>query len=270
MSLVDEAVNLVQGAHHVQVEDGECEDIADFDLAMNEHVDGAGEDENVEEALVERLAATEKRHLEVMADFLGSLPLGRPRDAADLLAMCVGGSHVVDSREQLDDGAVHHLARPHQVEPDSFLGDELPDRQRERNRHDPDHHQRDPGLLGQSRGEGEDAGEEGGDEIQEADPEKPDEPIRTAVDPSVQGSHLVLGQDREIHLHEVGDKPNAHILVDARTGILDQVPAEHVHGLAHQVSQAEQSQVNTRSLHDRAGGQALMFYRDRRSRPACP
>src|SRR5208337_3072937 len=52
-------------------------------------------------------------------------------------------------------------------------------------------------------------------------------------------------------------EPNAHILVDARTGILDQVPAEHVHGLTYQVSQAEHSEVNTGSLHDRAGSQAL-------------
>ena len=179
-------------------------------------------------------------------NLLGSLPLGRPGDAADLLAMRVGGPHVIDAREQLDDRAVHHLARLHQVEADSLLGDELPDRQRERDRDDADHRQRDPGLLRESRDEGERPGQEGRDEVEEADPQEPDEPIRAAGDPSVQGPDLILGQDREVHLHQVADETNAHILVDPRAGPLDEESAEHVHRLAHQVGQADHAQIDRR------------------------
>ena len=115
------------------------------------------------------------------------------------------------------------------------------------------------GCLESAAQEGEGTGEEGRDEVEEADPEKPDEPVRTASDPSVQGPDLVLGQDREIHLHEVGDKPNAHILVDARAGVLDEVSAEHVHRLAHQVSQADQPQVDTRWPQSSAPGAKPWF-----------
>ena len=44
---------------------------------------------------------------------------------------------------------------------------------------------------------------------------------------------------------------DAHVLVDARAGVLDQVPAEHVHGLAHQVRQADQSQIEGSSSENR-------------------
>ena len=133
----------------------------------------------MEEALVERLAAPEQRHLEVVADFLGSLPLGRPGDAADLLAMGVGGPHVVDARELLDDRAVHHLARPHQVEADALLGDELPDRQRERDGTTPAIASATQGCFERAAVRAKRPGQEGRDEIEEADPEEPDEPIRS-------------------------------------------------------------------------------------------
>ena len=68
------------------------------DPPVNEQVDREGENQDVEKSLVKRLAATEERHLEMVADLLGPLPLGRPGHAADLLAMRVGGPHVVDSR----------------------------------------------------------------------------------------------------------------------------------------------------------------------------
>ena len=86
------------GAHHVQVEHGERQDVAVADAAVDEEVDGEGEDQEVEEALVEGLAAAEERHLEVVPDLLGPLPLGRPRHAADLPAVGVGGPDVVDAR----------------------------------------------------------------------------------------------------------------------------------------------------------------------------
>ena len=70
----------------------------------------------------------------------------------------------------------------------------------------PSHRQRDPGLLGERGGKREHAGQQGGHEVEEADPEEPDEPVRAAVDPPVEGPDLVLGQDRQVHLHEVADR----------------------------------------------------------------
>ena len=70
----------------------------ELDLPVNEQIDGEGQDQDVEESLVECLAAAEERHLEVVPDLLGPLPLGRPRHAADLLAMGIGGPHVIDAR----------------------------------------------------------------------------------------------------------------------------------------------------------------------------
>ena len=50
---------------------------------------------------------------------------------------------------------------------------------------------------------------------------------------------------------------NAHVLVDARASVLDEISAEHVHGLAYQVSQADQAQVNARFPHGDGRGQSL-------------
>ena len=110
MCLVDEAMDLVQGRHHVQVQDGKREDFAGPDLAVDEQVDGKREDDEVEEALVDCLAGAEERHLEVMPKLLGTPVLGGPLDALDFLAVGVGGPDIVDAAKLLDDRAVDSLS----------------------------------------------------------------------------------------------------------------------------------------------------------------
>src|SRR3954451_5612034 len=103
-------MNLIQGAHDVQVQHGEGEYGAEVNLSVDEKVDGEGEHQDVEEALVQCLTAAEQRHFEVMPDLLGSLALGRASYAADFLAVCVGGPHVVDPRQLFNNGTIHRLA----------------------------------------------------------------------------------------------------------------------------------------------------------------
>ena len=80
--------------------------------------------------------------------------------------------------ELLDDRAVHRLADPHQAEADALLGDELPDRQaRSRSARRPTIASATRGCLRECRGQREAAGQERGDEVEEADPEEPDEAL---------------------------------------------------------------------------------------------
>jgi hypothetical protein len=58
----------------------------------------------------------------------------------------------------------------------------------------------------------------------------------------------------------VGDQADGHIFVDARTGILHQIAAEHVHRLANQVSQADHAQKASGTPQKGILGQALVFW----------
>src|SRR5207245_1030413 len=94
----------------VQVEHGEGEDGTEVNLSVDEKVNGEGKYQDVKEPFVERFATSEERHFEVMANFLAPLPLGRACDPADLLAMRIGGPYVVNTRQLLDDCAVHRFS----------------------------------------------------------------------------------------------------------------------------------------------------------------
>ena len=84
------------------------------------------------------------------------------------------------------------------------------------------------------------------EEVEEADPEEPDEPLDAAVDPPVERADLLARHPAEVDRHQVADEPDAEVLVDLRAGVLDQVAAEDVHGLADEVGQADQPQVDQR------------------------
>ena len=62
------------------------------------------------------------------------------------------------------------------------------------------------------------------------------------MNPPVQRADLLVGQRGEVNLHQVGDQPDAHVLVDPRAGVLDQEPAEDAHRLADQVGHADQGE----------------------------
>ena len=243
MRLVDEAMDLVQGGHHLEEQHREGEDVAVGDPAAHEQVDGAGDDDQVEESLIERLAAAEQRHLEVVPELGRPPPLGRLLDPPDLQLVRVGGADVVETRKLLDDRSIHRLPAPEQAEPDPLLRHELPDRQAERERDHPGHGQRHLGLPRQRRRQGEAPGDERRDEVEEADPEEPDHPFDAPGDPPVQGPHLLLGQDRKVGLHQVRDQPDAHVPIDPGADVLDQVTPQDVHDLADQVRRAHDRQI---------------------------
>jgi hypothetical protein len=151
VGLVDEPVDLVEGPHDLQEQDGEGQDLAVGDRVRHEQVEREGDDQQVEGRLIQRLAAAEQRHLEVVAELLGPLLCGDLLHAPGLLTMGVGDADVVEARELLDDRAVHDLAAPHQPEADAPLRGQLPQRQHHRHRRDAGHDQRDPRLLRQGR-----------------------------------------------------------------------------------------------------------------------
>jgi hypothetical protein len=63
------------------------------------------------------------------------------------------------------------------------------------------------------------------------------------LDKAAESAKAPVGQDREVDLHQVPDQSDAHVAVDARAGVLDQVPPKHVHRLTHQVGQTDHRQI---------------------------
>ena len=55
-------------------------------------------------------------------------------------------------------------------------------------------------------------------ELQERHPQEPHQPLHAAIDPPVQRADMILGQDGQVHLHQVGDDPHIHVLVDPGAG----------------------------------------------------
>ena len=86
------------------------------------------------------------------------------------------------------------------------------------------------------------AGQQGGEEVEEADAQEADEAVHAAKDAAVQGADLLLVKRRQVDLHQVRDDADAHVAVDARAGVLDQVAAQDVEALAQQVKPGDEAE----------------------------
>src|SRR5262249_20343492 len=95
MRLVDEAVDLVQRRHHVQKENRQSKDFTIRNPSADEQVNSASDDNKMEEAFVQRLAAAEERHLKVMPQLGCAAAFGGLRDSPDFLLVSIGGTYVV-------------------------------------------------------------------------------------------------------------------------------------------------------------------------------
>ena len=222
MGFVDEAMDLIQRRHHVQVQDRKREDFAGpTQPAVNEKVNGECQDHDMEKPLVDRLAGTEERHLEVVTQLLGAPVLGYTLDPLGLLSMGVGRPDIVDPAELLDDRAVDSLSTVQQVESNAFLGDELPDSQAERHGDHSRHRQRDLGLLGQCRRQREGPHQKRRHEIQEPDSQESHHAVHTPRDSPVERSNLILRQHGEVDRQEVRYHPDRHVSVNPCTRVLD-------------------------------------------------
>ena len=83
----------------------------------------------------------------------------------------IGGADVVEAAELLDHRAIKAFAAADQAEADSRLRG-LPERQEQRRRYDAGHDQAKPGLFADDDGQSQNAGQDGGEEVEEAQPQE--------------------------------------------------------------------------------------------------
>ena len=62
----------------------------------------------------------------MMTDLFEAMPLRRPRQAPNLQRVRVGGAHVFQAAQLLDDRAVDRLMAPQYLEANTFLRKQLP------------------------------------------------------------------------------------------------------------------------------------------------
>ena len=81
-------------------------------------------------------------------------------------------------------------------------------------------------------------------EIEEADPQEPNQSIDSSRDSPVQRAHLILSQHGKVDLQQMGNDPNRHISVDPCTRVFDQKPAQYIHHFTHEVSATDGGQID--------------------------
>ena len=210
----------------------------------------------MEEPLVERLAAAEQRHLEVVADLLApaaARPSGRRGGSPGDGCWRPGRSRCPPSCSTTVPSIASRVRSRSSRIPFWVMSCQIVSAERDRDH--PGHRQRDPGLLARAPRSGRSAPvRRAGTKSRKLIRRNRTNPSTLRVIRPYRAPTWSWASDREVHLHQVGDQADAHVLVDARAGVLDQVAAEHVHGLADQVSQADQAQVDSRAPDERHPG----------------
>ena len=246
VGLVDEAMDLIEGRHHIEVQDGKREDLAGPPQpAVNEQVDGERQDHQVEKPLVDRLAGAEERHLEVMTQLFGASVLGDPLDSLGLLAVGIGRPDVVDARRAarrpcrrfaLDCASRSsrmpfwvmscQIVRPSETGITPAIASAI------------------LGCLASVADSANAPIKQRRHEIQEADPQESNHAVHTPRDSPVQCPNLILRQHGEVDLQQVRDNADRHVAVDACASVLDEKPAQHIHHFTHEVSATDDAQIH--------------------------
>ena len=158
-------------------------------------VEGADRGPARGDVLDHQIIDLDHRHL-APAPLLGGLV-----EAAEFVVPGVGRADVFDAVELLDDRPVDLLGVSHHRDADALLGDRLAHRE-ERGRGDhTDHHRARQRVFGGRGEQRDDAGEQGGEEVEEAESDEADEPVQSPEDAPVGRADAVLREAAQILTH---------------------------------------------------------------------